>query len=280
VVLAGSAIAGWCFVVALLGFARERVTRSGPRLNYLAESAFPIYVLHQPVVVVLGAGVVLLPLGIATKFVLLLVGSVAVTLAFYHFGVRPFGPTRFLIGMKALRRAPRGEPAGSPVVVPAPVRARTWHRTSLLALLLLPLLPGAARASDPAGLWWAEGGSAQVEIRYCRDGALCGQVVWLRHPFDEHGCELRDVENPQPALRSRPVAGLEILSDLRSSPENPGEWNGGEIYDPGSGRTYAVVVEMDGPDRLRLRGYLGIRILGRTTTWVRVGSENQCREHN
>jgi len=49
-------------------------------------------VLHQPVVVVLGAGVVLLPLGIAPKFVLLLVGSVATTLALYHFGVRPFGP--------------------------------------------------------------------------------------------------------------------------------------------------------------------------------------------
>jgi uncharacterized protein (DUF2147 family)/peptidoglycan/LPS O-acetylase OafA/YrhL len=279
VVLAGSAVAGWCFVVALLGFARERVTRSGPRLHYLAESAFPIYVLHQPVVVVLGAGVVLLPLGIATKFVLLLVGSVAATLALYHFGVRPFGPMRFLIGMKPLRRAPRGEPAGSPVVVPAPGRARTWHRISLLALLVLPLLPGAARASEPPGLWWAEGGFAQVEIRHCGDGALCGQVVWLRHPFDEQGCELRDVENPQPALRSRPVVGLEILRDLQASPDDPGEWSGGEIYDPGSGHTYAVVVKMDGADRLRLRGYLGIRLLGRTTTWVRVGSQNQCREH-
>jgi uncharacterized protein (DUF2147 family)/peptidoglycan/LPS O-acetylase OafA/YrhL len=279
VVLAGSAVAGWCFVVALLGFARERVMRSGPGLRYLAESAFPIYVLHQPVVVVLGAGVVLLPLGIATKFVLLLVGSVASTLALYHFGVRPFGPTRFLIGMKPLRRAPRGEPAGAPLALTAPGRARAWQRISLLALLVLPLLPDAARASNPTGLWWAEGGFAQVEIRHCGDGALCGQVVWLRHPFDEHGCELRDAENPEPALRSRPVVGLEILRDLQASPDNPGEWNGGEIYDPGSGRTYGVVVEMDGADRLRLRGYLGIRLLGRTTTWVRVGSENQCREH-
>jgi peptidoglycan/LPS O-acetylase OafA/YrhL len=192
VVLAGSAVAGWCFVVALLGFARERVMRSGPGLRYLAESAFPIYVLHQPVVVVLGAGVVLLPLGIATKFVLLLVGSVASTLALYHFGVRPFGPTRFLIGMKPLRRAPRGEPAGAPLALTAPGRARAWQRISLLALLVLPLLPDAARASNPTGLWWAEGGFAQVEIRHCGDGALCGQVVWLRHPFDEHGCELRD----------------------------------------------------------------------------------------
>ena len=116
-----------------------------------------------------------------------------------------------------------------------------------------------------------------MEIRHCGD-ALCGQVVWLRHPFDENGCELRDVENPDSDLRRRAVVGIELLRDLRPSPDDPGEWSGGEIYDPTSGRSYRAVVEMDGPDRLQVRGYLGIRLLGRTTTWVRVGSENQCRE--
>ena len=279
VVLVGSAVAGWCFVVALLGFARERVTRSGPRLRYLAESAFPIYVLHQPVVVVLAAGVVLLPLGIIAKFVLLLTGSVVTTLALYHFGVRPFGPTRFLIGMKRSQQLPRREPRSVPEAMPTPGPSRAWRQISLFALLFLPLLPGAARASDPTGLWWAEGGFAQVEIRSCGDDALCGEVVWLRHPFDEHGCDLLDKENPDPELRSRPVVGMKILRDLQPSSEDPGEWKGGEIYDPGRGRTYGAVLAMDGRDRLRVRGYLGIRLLGRTTTWVRVGSEGQCREH-
>jgi uncharacterized protein (DUF2147 family) len=155
-------------------------------------------------------------------------------------------------------------------------RSRARHRASLLTLLLL--LPDAARASDPTGMWWAEGGFAQVEIRHCGD-ALCGQVVWLRHPFDEHGCDLQDVENPDSALRSRSVVGIEILRGLQASPDDPGEWSGGEIYDPGSGRSYRAVLETDGPDRLHVRGYLGIRLLGRTTTWVRVGSEDQCLEH-
>jgi uncharacterized protein (DUF2147 family) len=148
----------------------------------------------------------------------------------------------------------------------------------LLYLLLLPLAPSAADASDPTGLWWAEGGFAKVEIRGCGD-ALCGQVVWLRHPLDAHGCELRDVENPDAALRGRSVEGLQILSDLRASQDMPGEWSGGNIYDPSSGRTYTAVATMDGRDRLRVRGYFGIRLLGRTTTWVRVGSENRCSEH-
>jgi len=279
VVLVGSAVAGWCFVVALLGFTRERMTRSSPQLRYLAESAFPIYVLHQPVVVVLAAGVVLLPLGIATKFALLLAGSVAVTLALYQFGVRPFGPTRFLIGMKPLPRAKRDEPASRADALSPPRPSRAWYRISLIALLAAPLVPDLAHASDPTGLWWAEGGFAQVEIRPCGAESLCGEVAWLRHPLDEHGCELRDVANPDPDLRSRPVVGLEILRGLETSGQDPAEWNGGRIYDPGSGRTYAAVVEMEGPDRLRVRGYPGIRLLGRTTTWIRVGSENQCREH-
>lgn len=278
IVLAGTAVAGWCFVAALLGCVRGRVDHSSALLRYLAESAFPIYVLHQVVVVVLAAGIVQLPLGILAKFVLLLTASVAVTLAVYHFGVRPFGATRLLIGMKPLGRSARANASTSAAIAAAPARSRSWLRISLFGLLLLLLLPGAARAADPTGLWWAEGGFARVEIRRCGD-ALCGEVVWLRHPFDEHGCELRDVENPDPELRGRPVAGLMILRDLQSSPGEPSEWSGGEIYDPGSGRTYRATLELEGRDRLRVRGYLGIRLLGRTTTWIRVGSEGQCREH-
>lgn len=111
-VLAGTAVTGWCFVVALLGFTRQRITRSSPRLDYLAESAFPIYLLHQPVIVFLGYPLVQLPLGVGTKFVLLLSGSVVVTLAIYHFAVRRFGPSRYLAGMKPLTR--RAEPAATP----------------------------------------------------------------------------------------------------------------------------------------------------------------------
>ena len=47
VLLVGSAVAGWCFVVALLGLAHRFLTTSGPALHYLSESAFPVYVLHQ-----------------------------------------------------------------------------------------------------------------------------------------------------------------------------------------------------------------------------------------
>jgi uncharacterized protein (DUF2147 family)/peptidoglycan/LPS O-acetylase OafA/YrhL len=270
VVLAGTAVAGWCYVAAILGFARERVTRTSPRLRYLAESAFPIYVLHQPVVVVLGAAVVALPLGVVPKFVLLLSSSVAVTLAFYHYGIRPLRLSRFLLGMKPKRREARGS-GEARASAPAAVGARA----SLLLPLAFLFLPSAADASDPTGLWWAEGGSAKVEIRLCGD-ALCGEIVDLTRPFDEDGRKLRDVENPDPTLRNRTVIGLDLISNLRATPGEPSQWTGGEIYDPASGNTYQATLEIVSPDCVNVRGYVGVQWLGRTTTWIRVGAEREC----
>lgn len=157
----------------------------------------------------------------------------------------------------------------------------SWTVAFALAAASPPDSPASSSALDvhappePTGLWWAEGGFAQVEIHACGE-ALCGRVAWLRHPLDGEGCELLDVENPDAALRARPVEGLPILHGLRASAHDADEWTGGTIYDPSSGRTYSAAAELDGRDRLRLRGYLGIRLLGRTTTWIRVGSEDQC----
>jgi uncharacterized protein (DUF2147 family) len=133
-------------------------------------------------------------------------------------------------------------------------------------------------AASPVGVWYAEGGAAKVALRDC-GGALCGQVVWLRSPFDEHGCELRDRYNPEGSLRQRPVLGLEILRGLERSPAADGVWTDGAIYDPGSGRTYRATLTVADENRLELRGYVGIPLLGRTATWFRVGSERAiCTE--
>jgi uncharacterized protein (DUF2147 family) len=256
VVLVGSAVAGWCFVIGLLGFARRFLTRTGPALAYLSESAFPVYVLHQAAIVLPGYVVVGLPLGIATKFVLLLLLAVAITLAGYEWLVRPFAAPRFLLGMKPHR--------------PPPARPVSLSR-SAAALTVVGVCATPLWAATPVGLWHAEGGAARVAIEPCGD-ALCGRVVWLRSPLDEDGCDVRDRQNPDPALRDRPVVGLEVLRGLARRPG--GTWSGGRIYDPTSGRTYACDAALDGEDRLHLRGYIGIRLLGRTTTWTRVGREN------
>jgi uncharacterized protein (DUF2147 family) len=133
-----------------------------------------------------------------------------------------------------------------------------------------------ASAASPVGTWYAEGGAAQVAIEPC-GAELCGRVVWLRAPFDEDGCDLRDRRNPDPALRGRKVEGLEVLRGL--VPQADGTWAHGRIYDPASGKTYTCNLALDGNDRVRLRGYVGIPLFGRTATWIRVGTENRlCGE--
>jgi uncharacterized protein (DUF2147 family) len=263
VLLGGSAVAGWCFVLASLGFARRFLAFGNASLHYLSEAAFPVYILHQAAIVIPGYFLVRLPLGIAAKFLLLVVVSVALTFAVYHLIVREFALTRLLFGMRPRVRAAQGRAAAA------------------AATLLVVLLACAStvRAAGVEGRWYAEGGAAQVEIAPCGD-SLCGEVVWLRSPFDENGCELTDRQNSEVAQQQRPLIGLQILSDLKPAPGEPDTWSGGNIYDPTSGRTYRCNASLDGPDRLRVRGYLGITLLGRTTTWIRVGSEQRlCAQH-
>ena len=143
---------------------------------------------------------------------------------------------------------------------------------TLTAVFIFVTRPVFAASAEPVGPWYAEGGAAVVEIRPCGD-ALCGRVVWLHSPLDEDGCELRDKNNPDPALRNRRLVGLQILGGLVASDQRLVSWTGGTIYDPVSGNTYRCRLELEGHDRLRLRGYVGIPLFGRTTTWTRVRSD-------
>jgi uncharacterized protein (DUF2147 family) len=48
-----------------------------------------------------------------------------------------------------------------------------------------------------------------------------------------------------------------------------GEWEGGKIYDPKSGKTYSCVMRFKG-SVLQIKGYIGITLIGRTTVWTKA----------
>ena len=164
------------------------------------------------------------------------------------------------------------------------VLALRVHRLPLRALFIaacgmgLTLFASKAFAASPVGLWYAEGGAAEVQVFPCAD-EFCGRVVWLRSPLGEDGCELRDDKNPDSALRNRAIIGLLVLTGLKPIDDDQAAWSGGSIYDPASGHTYSCIARLEGNDRLFLRGYFGIQLLGRTTTWTRVGA-TQCQSVN
>jgi glucan biosynthesis protein C len=264
-VLALTAVAGWSFIVFLLGLARRRPPPPSTALAYLSEASMPIYILHQPAIVFLAWAIVAWPLAVSVKFLLILAGSLTTTMTVYRLIVQPRQISRLALGMK-----------------PVAGRVRLAKSSEIIASVVLISLAtvSATHASEasPIGLWWAEGGAAKVRLEPCGD-SLCARVVWLRSPFDENGCVLRDRYNPDPSLRARDVIGMQIVRDLEPNRTRDSEWNNGAIYDPTSGRTYDCVLRLRDPDRIEIRGYFGFELLGRTVTWTRVGSEERfCRE--
>ena len=133
-----------------------------------------------------------------------------------------------------------------------------------MIFMLAPL--AAAFAQDVVGKWKLEDGTAIVEV-YKSGDVYNGKIVWLLKPTEADGSPAVDNNNPDKALRSRKLIGLNMLSGLK---KNGGEYTGGTIYDPGNGKTYNCSMKVEG-DILKVRGSLDKKgLLGRTMDWFRV----------
>ena len=102
----------------------------------------------------------------------------------------------------------------------------------------------------------------QVET-YLRDGRLFGKVTQSRpeRPPDEPCTQCSG------DLKDKPVLGMVIIRDFH--PEGD-LWVGGTVLDPKNGKIYKGKIWPVGKDRLRMRGFVGIPLLGRSQTWVRL----------
>lgn len=124
----------------------------------------------------------------------------------------------------------------------------------------------AAFAQDVVGKWKLEDGSAIVEV-YQEGDVFNGKIVWLEKPTEDDGSPAVDDNNPDKALRTRQIMGLNMLSGLKKSGN---EYSGGSIYDPGNGKTYNCSMKVEG-DVLKVRGSLDKKgLIGRTMDWFRV----------
>lgn len=141
--------------------------------------------------------------------------------------------------------------------------------------------------ADPAeavlGYWYSEGDESQILITKAANGEIEGQIVWLESPnYDEEGDEefgepRRDRNNPDEELQTRPIIGLSMIEGFMYDADE-GNWSGGTIYDPESGKTYKCQMKLGENDTLDVRGYIGIPALGRTTVWRRVPDGEEKNE--
>jgi uncharacterized protein (DUF2147 family) len=138
----------------------------------------------------------------------------------------------------------------------------------VLVLLLAFFGPSAwaQKADAILGSWANENGLDHILI-YKRGDKFFGKLDWVKFPNDENGKPKTDKNNPDPALRSRPDLGLELLKDFTF--DNDNVYSGGTVYDPRNGKTYNCKMTLKG-NTLIIRGYIGISLFGRSVTWTRI----------
>lgn len=142
------------------------------------------------------------------------------------------------------------------------------HRLVLAGAAAVALATALSTSSWAAGTvqgdWITQSGSAKVRVAPCSGGKLCGTVIWMKNPLDKTtGKPQLDVKNPDPALRTRPITGLQMIKDFKSAPG--GKWTGGSIYDPESGKTYASKIALNPNGTLKVEGC--IAIICQAQTW-------------
>jgi len=152
-------------------------------------------------------------------------------------------------------------------------------RSFLGFYLLVPLLllsppalseeSGDADLSTPVGRWKtiddASGKPKSIVAIWEEDGKLYGKVLELLDPKPD---------DPDPKctkcqgdLKDQPIRGMRILWDMKKSGS---DYSGGRILDPNNGKTYRCYLALvDGGKKLKVRGFIGLALLGRTQTWLR-----------
>jgi len=117
--------------------------------------------------------------------------------------------------------------------------------------MMFALTSPVAALQSILGVWLTEERESRIEFVEC-GSALCGQIIWLQRERDEHGQPYRDVNNPNAALRDRPILGLTIFQNLVPDEESTG-WRG-TVYNPQDGDTYETIVFALPDGRLEVKG--------------------------
>jgi len=147
-------------------------------------------------------------------------------------------------------------------------------KRGLFAALLVSILSwgGVAHAdhASAVGVWFTEDGKSKVEIYDC-SSKLCGKITWLKEPLTEAGKEKVDANNPDEGLKTRKILGLNLLSAFIPDEYEKHGWTNGKIYNPEDGETYSCNMELLDDGTLKVRGYVGLPMFGKTQIWKPAG---------
>ena len=143
-------------------------------------------------------------------------------------------------------------------------------KKTLCTLALLTAAGAALAQATPVGLWKTIDDETKAEKSQVRisdtGGVLTGKIEKIADAAkqDSTCVECSDERKGQKVL------GMTIIRGAKADGGNA-RWEGGEILDPNNGKVYKLLLKpIDGGKKLEVRGYIGMALLGRTQTWVRV----------
>lgn len=137
---------------------------------------------------------------------------------------------------------------------------KTIFITIFVPVLMLASISVAAQVNPDRviGVYLTPQKDGKVSI-YKRGNTYFGKLIWgIKSVIDR--------KNPNAALRERNMVGSDFMTDFKYA---EGEYVNGKIYDPESGKTYDCKMWLTG-NQLKVRGYVGIPLLGRTEIFTRI----------
>ncbi|MBL4803372.1 MAG: DUF2147 domain-containing protein [Alphaproteobacteria bacterium] len=141
----------------------------------------------------------------------------------------------------------------------------------ILALLAAVFIATPAFAADPVeGLWLTQNERSVINVYECDQG-LCGDIYWIIDGGMQY-----DTKNPDASKHKDPMCGLRILYGFEK--DEVGEWEDGKIYKADEGDVYNANVEINDNGTLKVRGYVGISMFGKSQKWTKVSADDyaQC----
>lgn len=141
---------------------------------------------------------------------------------------------------------------------------------SVLGLVLFLMTTFYVQGQNVIGKWKTiddETGKAKAIVDvYEKSGKIYGKVIAILE--EEHKKDL--CVNCSGEDKNKPIIGMIIIKGLSEIENN--EYGSGKILDPKTGKVYRCFIHLEEKDKLKVRGYIGISILGRTQYWYRVKS--------
>jgi uncharacterized protein (DUF2147 family) len=146
---------------------------------------------------------------------------------------------------------------------------RSAKHIAVAGVLMASAVVAMAQSASAVGTWQTiddHTGQPKALVQITPDGSgnLTGKII--------KGLNAND--NPErrctactDSRKDQLMLGMTIINDMKKEGDG---WDGGQILDPENGKIYKCKMRLeDGGQKLVVRGYIGVSLLGRSQTWIR-----------